>query len=122
MGWKWSGEMPYIWSSQGRLPGGGDILVETVGGSVSLAKSYLFHVYLFIWLCRVLIAACRIFIVAVGSRVLPRNRTPGPLHWKLRVLTTGPPGKSLAKGFWENVPDSRNSKCKGPEAGPSMTF
>ena len=114
--------MPYVWSSQGRLPRGGDVLVETVGGSVGLAKSYFFNMYLFIWLCRVLVAACSIFIVAAGSSVLTRNRTPDPLYWKLGVLTTGPPGKSLAKGFWKNVPDSRNSKCKGPEAGPSMAF
>ena len=32
-------------------------------------------------------AACRILV--------PQPGNPHPLHWKLRVLTTGPPGKSL---------------------------
>ena len=70
------------------------MLVETVGGNVGLAKSYFFNMYLFIWLCRVLVAACRIFTVAVGSSVLTRNRTPDPLvlearsfnHWTTREV------------------------------------
>ena len=38
----------------------------------------------FIWLHQILVAACGI----------PRQGSnPGPLHWELRVLATGPPGK-----------------------------
>ena len=70
------------------------MLVETVRGSVGLAKSYFFNVYLFIWLCRVLVAACSIFIVAAESNVLTRNQTPDPLvleawsfnHWTTREV------------------------------------
>ena len=31
----------------------------------------------------------------LGSGSLTRDQTRPPLHWKLRVLATGPPGKSL---------------------------
>ena len=30
---------------------------------------------------------------------LTRDQTCCPLHWKQRILTTGPPGKSLPQGF-----------------------
>ena len=43
--------------------------------------------YLFIWLCWVLLVACGIYLPDQGSN-------PGPLHLELRVLATGPPGKS----------------------------
>ena len=45
------------------------------------------HFYLFIWLCQVLVTACRITFPDQGLN-------PGSLHWKCRVLATGPPGKS----------------------------
>ena len=43
-------------------------------------------VYLFVWLGQVLVAACGIQFSNQGLNL-------GPLPWKLRVLTTGPPGK-----------------------------
>ena len=56
--------------------------------------------FIFIWLCQVLVAACRIFsfkIWACGIQFPDQGSNPGPLHWELGVLATGPPGK-----FWEN--------------------
>ena len=32
----------------------------------------------------------------VGPYFLNQGWNPGPLQWKCRVLTTGPPGKSLS--------------------------
>ena len=43
---------------------------------------------LFIWLYRVLVAACGIYF-------LDQRSSPGPLHWEHGVLAAGPPGKSL---------------------------
>ena len=37
----------------------------------------------------------------MGSSSLTRNRTPGPLHWELRVLATGSPGKSHSINSWK---------------------
>ena len=44
------------------------------------------HIYLFVWL---------ILIVVCGISVPDKGLNSGPLHWKLRVLATGPPGKSF---------------------------
>ena len=60
-----------------------------------------------IWLCRVLVVACRIFLVvgcdllvaACGTWFPDQGSNPGPLHWECGVLTTGPSGKSLHSGF-----------------------
>ena len=50
---------------------------------------FLKNIYLFVWLCWVLLVACRIFqLWHVGLN-------PGPLHWDRGVLATGPPSKSL---------------------------
>ena len=38
----------------------------------------------------------------VGSSSLTRDRTQGPLNWELRVLATGPQGKSLSCPFLLN--------------------
>ena len=35
----------------------------------------------------------------VGSQILNQGSNPLPLHWKYRVLTTGPPGKSFNLSF-----------------------
>ena len=43
--------------------------------------------YLFIWLHGVLVASCGLWFPDQGSN-------PGPLHWELRGLATGPQGKS----------------------------
>ena len=45
-------------------------------------------IYFFIWLFQALVAA--------GGILFPEQQlNPGPLHWELRVLAMGPPGKSL---------------------------
>ena len=68
----------------------------------------LIFIYLFIWLCWVLVAAggifvvvCGIFTVACGifscsmRALVPwAGIEPGPLHWEYGVLNAGPPGKS----------------------------
>ena len=53
---------------------------------------------LFIWLYRVLVAACGIYF-------LDQRSSPGPLHWEHGVLAAGPPGKSglHARGEGERV-------------------
>ena len=60
-----------------------------------------------IWLCRVLIVACRIFLVvgcdllvaACGTWFPDQGSNPGPLHWECGVLATGPPRKALQQQF-----------------------
>ena len=75
-------------------------------------KKILIYFYLFIWLHRLLVAAlgrpisaaaCRIFSYTMGTLscgmwdLVPwPGIEPGPLPWECRVLTTGPPGTSLA--------------------------
>ena len=68
-----------------------------------------FNIYLFVWLCQVLVVTHRIFDIwhvgclAVESEVLvgacgiqfpDQGSNPGPLHWEYRVLTTAAPAKS----------------------------
>ena len=54
-----------------------------------------YTVYLFIWLCQVLVAALGIFDLVAACVMLPEQElTPGPQSWKHSVLATGPPGKS----------------------------
>ena len=80
--------------------------------------SLLFKKYfLFIWRCRLLVAACRIFRLRCGMQDLffsfgirtlsrgMRDLVPWPgikprlLNWEFRVLATGPPKKSLPGSF-----------------------
>ena len=56
--------------------------------------------YSFFWLPWVLVAACGIFCCCMQGLVSWPGIEPGPLHWELRVLDTGPPGKSLCSLFW----------------------
>ena len=63
----------------------------------------LMFIYLFIWLHQVFIEAHWIFITACGLFSLAyvisfpdQGLNLGPLHWALRVLATGPPGKSCS--------------------------
>ena len=53
------------------------------------------NIYLFIWLCWVLVVACGIWFPDQGW-------DPGTLHWKRGVWATGPPGKSFdsRSGAW----------------------
>ena len=46
------------------------------------------YFYVFIWLCHVLVEACRTQLPKQGSN-------PASLHWECRVLAIGPPGKFL---------------------------
>ena len=80
--------------------------------SLSFKKIFI---YLFIWLHQVLLVACRIFscgmrdlflvvacellVAACRIQFPDQGWNPGPLHWKRRVLTTGPWGKSLLPPF-----------------------
>ena len=52
------------------------------------------HLFLFIWLHQVLVAACKLLVVVCGIQFLDKGSNPGPLPWELRVSATGPPGKS----------------------------
>ena len=54
---------------------------------LSLNHQYFFF-NLFIWLCQVLVAACRIWFS-------DQRANPSPLHWEPRVLAAEPPGKFL---------------------------
>ena len=38
----------------------------------------------------------------MGSSSLTRDLNPGPLHWELRALASGPPGKSLIILFYSS--------------------
>ena len=65
-----------------------------------------FCVYLFVWLCQVLVAAHRIFSCSVQilscsmwDQVPDQGLNSGPLYWKQEVCTTGPVGKSPMKLF-----------------------
>ena len=46
----------------------------------------------------------------VGSQIPDQGLNWHPLHWKLRVLATGPLGKSL-RVFWECRANSENHSC-----------
>ena len=70
-------------------------------------KTFFFlniYFYLFLWLCWVLVVACKIFscgmwTLSCGMWDLvpwPGNETG---HWGCRVLATGPPGRSLQDSF-----------------------
>ena len=59
--------------------------------------------FLYIWLPLVLVAACKLLVVACGILFPDQGWNPGHLHWELRVLTTGPPGKSQEASIWLSV-------------------
>ena len=67
-----------------------------------LTLQFFFNIYLFIWLCCVLVVArgifvaeCAIFSCGTWDLVPWPGIEPGPPALGARVLTTGPPGKSL---------------------------
>ena len=43
----------------------------------------------------IFVATFQLLVVACGVSFPDQGSNPGPLHWECRVLTTGPPGKSL---------------------------
>ena len=64
--------------------------------------------YVFIWLHQVLVTAC-------GISFPDQGLNPGSLHWELRVLTTGPPGKCLKLlGTSSRMPHLRPGIKPGP--------
>ena len=77
---------------------------------------FLKNIFLFTWLCRVLVAACGLLSCGmwtlscgmhVGSSSLARHQSQAPLHWERGVLATAPPGKSRRKNLldWWNGND-----------------
>ena len=63
------------------------------------------YFYLFIWLCQVLVVACRIFSCGMWDLKFPdQGLNPGPLHWELRVLTTAPRRKFFSFIFKHDFP------------------
>ena len=50
---------------------------------------------LFIWLCLFFVATCELFAAVCGIQFPNQGSNPGPLHWELEVLATGPPRESL---------------------------
>ena len=57
------------------------------------------YVYLLVWLCQVLIVACKLIVAACGIKFPDQGLNSGPLYWKQGVCTTGPVGKSPVKLF-----------------------
>ena len=55
----------------------------------------MIYFHFFIWLCRILAAACELLVEACGIQFPDQGLNPGPPHWEHRVLATGLPGKSL---------------------------
>ena len=51
-------------------------------------------------LCWVLVAACRILVVACEIWFPDQGSNPGPLHWEHGVSATRPPRKSFPKVFY----------------------
>ena len=76
--------------------------------SISWCSYDILLLYIFIWLCWVLVAVCGIFYLRhencwlrhVSSSSLTRDWTQGRLHWEHGVLATGPPGKFLTCCFY----------------------
>ena len=68
------------------------------------ALNFILFVYLFLWLCCVLVAACVIFLScdtwnhshSMWDLVRWPGIKPRPPHWKCRVSPPEPPGKSLS--------------------------
>ena len=53
-----------------------------------------FFKYLFICLCQLLVIAHEPLVAGCGIYFPDQGLNPGPRHWELVVLATGPPGKS----------------------------
>ena len=54
-----------------------------------------FCIYLFVWLCHVLVASSGIFSCGMRDLFPDQGSNPDPLHQKCRVSAAGPPEKSL---------------------------
>ena len=62
---------------------------------ISLATSSLTQ----LWHLGSFVAAFELLVTAHGIQFPDQGWNPGPLHWELRVLATGPPGKSQPVTF-----------------------
>ena len=56
---------------------------------------FSFCIYLFVWLCHVLVASSGIFSCGMRDLFPDQGSNPEPLHQKCGVSATGPPEKSL---------------------------
>ena len=81
-------------------------MVKTFLQLSTVPAFYLKYIYiyiyliLFIWLCRVLVAACRIFSCGLCDLLSQPGVERGPLHGECGVLATGPKGSPCFRMFW----------------------
>ena len=54
--------------------------------------------------------------VARGILVFQPGIKPGPLHWKCKVLTNGPPGKSESLCLYSLTRDQTHAPCSGVQS------
>ena len=94
--------------------------------SIYLIAKIFLNFYLLIWLCQVLVVACRIFGCSLWAisysmwdpvpclEIKPKSPASGTQSLNHRILTTGPPGKSL-NNFMDkfSYPYSRVFPCSG---------
>ena len=57
-----------------------------------------------------LVVTCKLLVTACGIKFPDQESNPGPLHWELRVLVIGPPGKSLVSHFNKRMLQFRGMK------------
>ena len=79
-------------SSSPLLVGTPDLILRFLPTSTNIL---FFNIYLFL-----VIQLQWVFFVACGIQSPEQGLNPGPLHWELNVLSTGPPGKSLQRFFY----------------------
>ena len=93
---QWSGQRTFTSEGKASVKGFGQegternkwTVTSTVGNKVRKIGRHFIYFYVFIWLCHVLVEACRTQLPKQGSN-------PASLHWECRVLAIGPPGKFL---------------------------
>ena len=89
---------------------------------------YIFNIYLFIWLCQVLVATHRIFSCSMWDLVPWPGIEPRPLHWGHGVLHTGLPGKFPTLPLKWKCSSGLPSTCQllsstpNPFCSPSLLF
>ena len=57
-------------------------------------KIFFFNIYLLFWLLWILVEASELLVEAHGIEFPVQGLNLGFLHWKHKVLVTGPPGRS----------------------------
>ena len=67
--------------------------------------SLFFNIFKYLFLFIYYLFGCtESYLQHVGSKFPDQGLKPGPLHWELRVLATGPPGKSPSKFILQKYP------------------